>query len=75
MATVFMSMATRFNDPDDQKPRINMQTEGHALTPPSGQYGPDNPESFGSSPSCSPSQSLAEKPTPDQPETQYCLEI
>ena len=32
-------------------------------------------EVFGSTPSHSPSQSLARKPTPDWPKTQYCLEI
>ena len=35
MATVFMSMATRLSDLDDQKPGINIQTEGHTLTLPS----------------------------------------
>ena len=75
MATVFMSMAARLSDLDDQKPGINIQTEGHTLTPPSGQIGPEDPEAFGSAPSHSPSWSLARKPTPDWPETQYYLEI
>ena len=47
----------------------------HTLTPPSGQNGPEDPEAFGSTPSHSPSQSLARKLTPDWPETQYCLEM
>ena len=34
MATVFMSVAARLSDLDDQKPGINFQTEGHILTPP-----------------------------------------
>ena len=32
-ATVFMSLAARSIDLDDQKPGINIQTEGHTLTP------------------------------------------
>ena len=75
MATVFMSMATRSSDIDDQKPRINIQTEGHTLTPPSGWNSPEDPEAFGSTPSHSPSQPLPRKPTPNWPETWYCLEI
>ena len=35
MATVFMSVVTRLSDLDDQKPGVNIQTEGHTLTPPS----------------------------------------
>ena len=37
--------------------------------------GPEETEAFGSTPSCSPSQSPARKQIPDHPETQYCLEI
>ena len=73
--TVFMSMATRSSNLDNQKPGVNIQTEGHTLTPPSSQNGPEDPEAFGSTPSSSPSQSPARKPTPDWPETWYCLEI
>ena len=47
----------------------------HTLTLPSGQNGPEDQEAFGSTPSHSPSQSLARIPTPDSPETWYCLEI
>ena len=68
-------MAARLSDLDDQKPGINIQTEGNTLTPPSGQNGHEDQEAFGSALSCSPSQSLARKPTPDWPETWYCLEI
>ena len=75
MATVFVSMATRSSDLDDQKSGLNIQTEGYTLTPPSGWNSPEDPEAFGSAPSWSPSQSLARKPTPDWPETKYCLEI
>ena len=66
IATVFMSMATRFSDLDDQKPGINTQTEGHTLTQPTSGNGPEDPEAFRSAPSCSPSQSPARKPAPDQ---------
>ena len=73
MATVFVSMATRSNDLDKQNPGTNIQEEGHTLIPPSGQYSYEDPEAFGSTPSQSPSQSLARKP--NCPETLYCLEI
>ena len=66
-------MAARSSDLDDQKPGINIQIKGHTLTPPSGQNGPEDQEAFGSAPSCSPTQSLAKRLTPDQPETQYCV--
>ena len=49
MAIVFMSMATRSSDLDEQKPGTNIQKEGHILTPPSGWNGPEDPEAFGSS--------------------------
>ena len=75
MATLFMSMAVSLSNLDDQKPGVNIETLGHTLTPPSGQNGPEDPETFGSAPSCSLSQSLARKLTPNWPETQYCLEI
>ena len=68
-------MATKSSDLDKQKSGVNIQTEGHTLTPPCGQNGPEDPEAYGSTPSHSPSWSLAWKPTPDQPETWYCLEI
>ena len=71
----FMSMATRSSKLDDLKSGINIQTKGHTLRPPSVWNGPEDLEAFWSTPSCSPSWSLAWKPTPDWPETQYCLEI
>ena len=70
-----MSMATRLSDLDDQKPGVNIQTEGHTITPPSGWNSPEYSEAFGSAPSHSPSWFPARKPTPDQPETRYCLEM
>ena len=51
MATVFVSMATRLSDLDEQKPGTNVQKEGHTITPPSGWNGPEDPEAFGSTPS------------------------
>ena len=71
MATVFMSMATRSIDLDEQKSGTSIQREGHTLTPPSGWIDPEDPDAFGSTPSQSPSQSLARKP--DHHETWYCL--
>ena len=44
-------MAARLSDLDDQKSGLNIQTEGHTLTLPSGQNGPEDPEAFGSAPS------------------------
>ena len=75
MATVFMPMSASSSDLPDQKPGVNIQTKGHTLTPPSGQIGLEDQEAFGSTPSYSPSLSLARKPTSDWPETQYCLDI
>ena len=40
MATVSDSMATRSSDLDDQKSGLNIQTEGHSLTPPTDWNGP-----------------------------------
>ena len=68
-------MAARSSDLDNQKPGINIQTEGHTLTPPSSQNGPEDPEAFGSTPSHSPSWSLAGIQHYDWPVTCYCLEI
>ena len=51
MATASMSMAARSSDLDDQKSGVNVQTEGHTLTPPSSQHGPEETEVFGSTPS------------------------
>ena len=75
MTTVFVSMATRSSDRDDFEPETKIQTEGHTLTPTSGQNGPEHSNVFGSTPSHSPSWSPARTPAPDWPETWYCLEI
>ena len=42
-----MSMAARSSDLDKQKPGTNIQKEGHTLTPPSIQNGPEDPEAVG----------------------------
>ena len=65
----FLSMAARLSGLDEHKPGTNIQKEGHTLTPPSSQNGPEDPEAFGSTPSRSPSRK------PNCPETWYCLEI
>ena len=70
-----MSVATISSDLDDQKSGVNVQTEGHTLTPPSGQNGPEETEAFRSTPSHSPSESVVRKQVPDHPETWYSLEI
>ena len=75
MTTVFVSMATKLSNLDDLNPKVKIQTEGHTLTQTSGQNGLEDPDAFGSASSHLPSQSLARKPTPDWPETWYCLEI
>ena len=52
MATVSESMTTKLSDLDDQKTGVSIQTEGHILTPPSSQNGPEETEAFGSALSC-----------------------
>ena len=75
MATVSVSMTARSSNLDDQKSGVNIQTEGHTLTPPSIQNSPEETDAFGSTPSHSPSQSLVRRQTPGHPGTWYCLEI
>ena len=75
MATVSESMVTKLSNLDNQKSGVNIQTEGYTLTLPSSWNGPEETEMFGSTPSHLPSQSPVRKPTPDHPETWYCLEI
>ena len=70
-----MSMAPKSSNLDDQKAGVNIQTKGHTLTPPSSLHGPEGTEAFGSTPSHSSSQFPVRKPTPDCPETWYCLQI
>ena len=41
-------MAARSSGLDDQNPGVNIQTEGHILTPPSGWIGTEDQDVFGS---------------------------
>ena len=75
MVKISVSMATFSSDQDDLKSRVIIHMEGYTLTLPNGHNGPEEMETFGSALSHSPSQSLERKPTPDCPETKYCLEI
>ena len=65
MANISMLMIARSSDLDDQKSGAVIQTEGPALTPPSGWYALEKTEVFGSALSHSPFQSLARNQTPD----------
>ena len=49
--------------------------EGHTLTSPSSQKGPEDTEASESTPSHSPSWSLVRKLKPDGPEMQHCFGI
>ena len=70
-----MLMATKSSNLDDPKSGVIIQTEGHTLTPPSGWNGPEETVTSSSISSHSPSQSLARKLMPDNPEMWYCLGI
>ena len=63
-----MSMAAKSSDLDDQKTGVNIQTEGHTLTPPSSQHGPEETETLVAPPPIH-HHSPSEKPTPDHPWT------
>ena len=52
-----------------------MWMEGHTLTPPNGQVGPEEREASGSTLLHSPSQSPVRRQILDHPETWYCLEM
>ena len=75
MATVFMSVTTRLSDLADQKPGINIQTEGHTLISPSSQKALKTQRYLGTPHDVHLSWSAARTQTPDWSETQYCLEI
>ena len=62
-------MATQSSDLDDQKSGATVLMEGHSLTPPNGQIGPEEMEASNSAPLHSPSQSLVRKQMPDHTET------
>ena len=73
--TTIVSMATRSSDLEDQTSGANLQTEGHADMPSQSQKDPEETGASVSSPSCSPSWSLARRPLPSHPNTRYCLGI
>ena len=75
MATTIMSMATRSSDLEDQMSGANLQTEGHVGVQSQCQKGPEEMGALGSSPSHSPSWSLARRLPPNHPNTRYCLGI
>ena len=75
MATTIISMATRSSDLEDQASGANLQTESHADMPSQSQKGPEEIGVLGSSPSNSPSWSLARRLLPSCPNTRYCLGI
>ena len=75
MANISMSMAAKSSDLGDTKPRVIIQMEGHTLTSPSSQNGPEETEVSGSAPFHSPSWSPVRKLMPDCPEMWYCLVI
>ena len=68
-------MAIKSSALEDQKTGVNIQTEGHTLTPPSGQNGPEDIEAFGSTPSHFTIPVSSEGTNTWPPETWYCLEI
>ena len=69
-------MATpRSSDLEDQTSGSNLQMEGHVDLPSQSQKDPEETGALGSSPSCSPSWSLARRPPPSHPNTRYCLGI
>ena len=75
MATVSVSMAARSSDLDNQTSGVNIQTEGHTLTPPSGWNGPKELEAFGSTPAVNHTSLQWGYQHLTHPDTWYCLEI
>ena len=68
-------MTARSSDLEDWMSGDNLQTEGHVGMQSQGQKGPEEMRALDSSPSCSPSWSLARGPLPNHPYTRYCLGI
>ena len=75
MATMIMSMATRFSDLEDGISGTNHQMETHMDGPSQGQKDPGEMGALGSSASYLPSWSPAMRPPPSHPNTRYCLGI
>ena len=70
-----MSMAAKSSDLVDEMSGVNLQMEGHVNMPPQSAKDLQESEALGSSPSHSPSWSLARRPPSSHPNTKYCLEI
>ena len=74
-ATNFMSMAAKPSNLVDEMCGVDLQTDGHADVPPQSVKDPREPETLYSSPSCSPSWSLSQRPPSSHPSMKHCLEI
>ena len=70
-----MSMAAKSSDLEDRTPGANLQMECHADMPSKSVKDPRELGALGSSPSHSPSWSLARRLLSSCPNTRYCLEI
>ena len=70
-----MSMAAKLSDLVDETSGANLQMEGHTDMPSQNAKDLWEPEASDSSPSCSPSWSLAQRPPSSHPNMKYCLEI
>ena len=68
-------MATKSSDLVDETSGVNVQMEGHMDVPPQNAKDLWELEASGSSPSCSPSWSLARRPLFSCPNAKHCLEI
>ena len=70
-----MSMAAKLSNLVDKTSGVNLQTEGHADVLSQSAKDLQESEALGSSPSCSPSWSLARRLLSSCPNTKHCLEI
>ena len=68
-------MATKSSDIVDETSGVNLQMEGHADVPPQSAKDLQELGALGSSPSCSPSWSLARRLPSSHPNTKHCLEM
>ena len=68
-------MAAKLSNLVDEMSGVNIQTEGHVDMPPQSAKDLWEPEALDSSPSHSPSWSLARRPPSSHPNTKHCLEI
>ena len=75
MTTTITTMATKSSNLEDQTSGANLQTEGHVGRPSKSQNDPEEMGALGSSPSHSPSWSLARRLSPSHPNTRHCLGV